>query len=976
MASVAMNASPFMLSTTPDPGSHSTLPPISSSPSWIPIPDTLRVIVTLLKDSTSAQNSVQNHVYERLETHATHRDFSNYLVYILSRGYDSPSDPPNVIQGVRQAAGLLLKSNISILYRMWTHEARAYAAMNMIAAMSDQSKIVRNVVALCISAIVVAARTVAVLPNLVPAISTFLDSENSNAMDGALRTLSNLAEDVPNILEQDVSRPLDILLPKVIQFCHHQTDSIRARSLQILNHLLLTMPSTISDNVDTFCKTLFSMADDPSIQVRKKVCTAICLLLETVPHTLAPYMQNIVDYMLNSSKHPDEEIAREASEFWSRFVETERAAEILRPKLADLVTVLLKNMVYSTDDITLLDIGDIDDDTIPDRPEDMRPRFHQQRFRNTFSATVTNELRNDNMKNELHSNSVSLPNGNNDYTNNYTSSTTNIDRQSDDEDDEDGWDDLKGEAEWNLRKSSAAALDGLSTLFKSDLLDILLPSLQEKLTNEEQWQERECGVLALGAISEGCYDGMVRHMHSIFPFLLHTVSDQHYMVRSITCWTLSRYAKWVISERDESRIQQLLKVLLERMVDRNKVVQRASCSALASFEEELGSLVSSYITPILRSLTFAFERYQQNNLIVLYDIICTLADAVGNELATPEHMNTLMPLLITRWNAVADTDPALLPLLECLGFVFRALGMRSQQFAGNIFSRCASIMDVVYSREAAGEREDIHVEFLTCCLDLMCGLAEALGPNVDPFMASNGNGCKPVLPLLFVCMKDNRQEVRQSAFALLGELARARIPSLIPALAEHVKYAVDALNPDYMSVSNNATWALGELVMMAGFLPQNVPVDRETIKKTLLGNALEPLIRVVNIPQLNKSLLENSAITLGRMGLVMPEALAPRLGSFAEAVFSALRNIRDDAEKEQAFHGMNAMIKVNPSAIFECLMYYIDAVASWFHCKPDLEMEFSLILTGFKSSLGSQWVQLYNSFPPTLQHVLKERFGL
>lgn len=53
-----------------------------------------------------------------------------------------------------------------------------------------------------------------------------------------------------------------------------------------------------------------------------------------------------------------------------------------------------------------------------------------------------------------------------------------------------------------LGKCSAAALDCLSNVFKQDLLPILLPLLKDTLSSP-QWEIKESGILALGAVAEG-----------------------------------------------------------------------------------------------------------------------------------------------------------------------------------------------------------------------------------------------------------------------------------------------------------------------------------------------------------------------------------------------------------------------------------------------------------------------------------------
>ncbi|CAN8066499.1 unnamed protein product [Agarophyton chilense] len=982
MASVAMNSTHLALASATNPDHAICSAPLATSNEqqtieWTPAPEKLQAIANLLRESTSAFTKVQQHVYEQLRQYSSVRDFNNYLVYILAHGYDSSQAAQQQVDPVRQAAGLVLKNNIRPLYNSLHPQSRQYINARLLAAIGDNSYQIRAVAATCISTIVKSMQALVAYSGLTTTLIHSMDSDRLAYIEGALTVLSALAEDVPLVLNHDVSRPLDALVPKLIHLCVHQSDTIRAKSVQILNHLILGLPTALHDHVDAFIRTLFSIAEDSSAQVRKRVCTSICLLTESTPQSLAPYLSNIIEFMLASSKHHDELIAREACEFWILVARVQGGKDVLRSYLPRLVPIILDNMVYSKDEVELYNELNKSDENVPDSEDDIRPRFHQPRFVQSNTSGINEDNPSMNAERQAvaeNGSYVGSASGNGFANGSNGSSSGEYDSDENGGYESSDMEDFRDDSEWTLRKCSASAIDMFSQVFGDELLEHLLPKLDEKVVDDAHWEQRECGILALGAIAKGCYHGMLRGLPRVASFLFGLTGDQHNMVRSIACWTLSRYSKWIIDEK--SRFKQLVDTLLKLMGDSNKLVQKAACSSLAMLAEESGTLLSPFLPMMLGTLARAFSQYQKNNIIVLYDVVCTMSDAVGNELAVPEHMNVLMPLLTGQWNATSDNDSKMLSLLECLSHVFRALGMSSQQYAGNIFSRCTSIMDAIYTQEGRGETDDAHADFLTCCLDLMCALTEALGPNVDPFVGNNGNSGVPVLPLLFAGMKDRRQEVRQSAFALLGELARARTPSLIPALTEYVEGTVQALNPEYMSVSNNATWALGELVMMAGFLPPTVPISRDIIQRVLVERALDCLIRVVNTPQLSRSLLENSALTLGRMGLVMSEAMAPRLEQFAEAAFSALRNIRDDIEKEQAFHGMNAMVRLNPTAIMKCFGNYLDAIGSWFHCKPDLEMEFASILHGYKQTLGDQWFSLFNSYSTPLQSLLKERFSL
>lgn len=175
--------------------------------------------------------------------------------------------------------------------------------------------------------------------------------------------------------------------------------------------------------------------------------------------------------------------------------------------------------------IILIFQGDIEDDgSIPDRDEDIRPRFHKSKthmIKHTPNGVIPG---------------IGEENGH------------------DDEDSEDDNDDDSSLSNWNLRKCSAAALDVLATVFKEELLPVLVPILKETLFHHD-WVIKESGILALGAIAP---TGMVCHLAELIPFLINCLSDKKALVRAITCWTLSRYSHWVVSQSHEHYLKPVM----------------------------------------------------------------------------------------------------------------------------------------------------------------------------------------------------------------------------------------------------------------------------------------------------------------------------------------------------------------------------------------------------------------------------------
>lgn len=190
------------------------------------------------------------------------------------------------------------------------------------------------------------------------------------------------------------------------------------------------------------------------------------MLLEVRMDRLIPHIDNIIEYMLVRTQDADESVALEACEFWLSLAEQPICRSVLRNHLNRLVPVLVRGMKYSEIDIILLK-GDVEeDDNVPDKEEDIRPRFHKSKT-HTIKTTI----------------------GSANATENGT--------DKDDDDDYDDGDDDGSLSDWNLRKCSAAALDVLANVFRDDLLPILIPILKETLFHQD-WDIKESGILALG----------------------------------------------------------------------------------------------------------------------------------------------------------------------------------------------------------------------------------------------------------------------------------------------------------------------------------------------------------------------------------------------------------------------------------------------------------------------------------------------
>jgi transportin-1 len=237
-------------------------------------------------------------------------------------------------------------------------------------------------------------------------------------------------------------------------------------------------------HIDEYIKCLFDRAADTSADVRKLVCAALGLILGTRPDKLVPHIDNVVQYIAYCTKDKDEKVALEACEFWLTFAEDQALKDQLRPYIGTVAPLLLDGMVYSELDLAELDMEDEEDEAVPDKESDIKPKnyggkkhTHESNDPSQSSSTGAGRARD--------------------------AADKAFEEEEEEYDDDDDYDDDdEGPGIWNIRKCSAAALDVMAVSFTTELLDALLPSLKGKLFDAD-WTKRESGILALGAIAEG-----------------------------------------------------------------------------------------------------------------------------------------------------------------------------------------------------------------------------------------------------------------------------------------------------------------------------------------------------------------------------------------------------------------------------------------------------------------------------------------
>ena len=258
-------------------------------------------------------------------------------------------------------------------------------------------------------------------------------------------------------------------------------------------------------------------------------------------------------------------------------------------------------------------------------------------------------------------------------------------------------------------------------------------------------------------------------------------------------------------------------------------------------------------------------------------------------------------------------------------------------------------------------------------LDLLGALAEAFGAAFDELVGAAG----PSLPgLLYACAQYTPASVRQSAFALLGEMVRfpagfARFaPSLGPLI---VTCAASIKNARHNSdLCNNAIWALGQVVLAAG--PAALAAEAAALLPAV--TRLTALMR--DARELPELLRANAAVALGRIGLVAPAALSAGLGEcLAEWAAAALR-VHDVTERRHTYEGMCQAVAANPGAAATAgaLGNLLVSFAVYEDATPPCVAAMRTILLQLRGLVGdAAWVTLVGRGSIELRAKVADRFG-
>ncbi|CDO92846.1 unnamed protein product [Kluyveromyces dobzhanskii CBS 2104] len=789
---------------------------------WSPDNAGLNQLCLILQHAVSADSGERQQALDALETFKLEPQFANYLCYILLH--------LDEMDELRGTAGILLKncilgSNVIDL---------AYVKSEIVRGLCLKNKFIVKITGIVITALYSNYyRQHREDPQGLLTLEQLMELAKDNN-EGAISALSKMMEDGAQFFQLPWSNnqvPISELITLFLKLMMEgKSPVIRSESINCLNNIIPLECQELSVNLDALLSNVFSLASNESSSlVKQQICQCLTLILQFRPDKLMGHLQGIVQFMghliisTDRNDNEQEKVALGACEFLLALVsDTSIPDHLIQPYIQELVPLLLTNMVYSQDEIIVMEASNDDDANSEDKDEDIKP----------VSAKI--QKKNDD--------------------------------NNDDEDDDDDEDDGNFDHEWNLRKCAASVLDILTRIFPKEVIETALPLLREHLTSDN-WYISEATTLSLGAMAEGGIKYFDSQLPALIPFLVEQLRSPWFPVRRMTCWTLSRFSTWILDDHTEFLIP-VINPIMQTLLDKKKGVQEAAITSIATFIENSDPDIVSTILyePLLEKFDECFRLYQKKNLIILYDAVSRLSEKCDFD---EDAMKKLLPHLLKKWSTLDDNDKELWPLLECLSYVSTSAGTRFAPMAMEVYNRAWNILCRCVELEAKSHSDPSIVvpekDFTITSLDLIDGLLQGLGYDSKALLFPNHD--LTMFSVILQCLQDHSHEVRQSAYALLGDIAYFYERQLFTSdfsktIVETIgnELIQNAENLEAVSTVNNAIWCLGLMAHKIDLGQYIIEVSRVVLDLFCSTQLLLP-----------SSVLENLCITIARLAHFHPE---------------------------------------------------------------------------------------------------------
>ena len=628
----------------------------------------------------------------------------------------------------------------------------------------------------------------------------------------SIQTLNIILEDSRDILEIKFQNEINKIIDKIILFLRtsksNQLNNILLNTINILfescQHLMLLKIREIIPIINHF-------ADSPDQKIKAKISKCYYTISQIDKDFVYQYSEKLFSFFIKNFSDQNYEQSYIASQYFlyiiskdEIFLLNNEIKKNLKNNLPKLLQLILKNMILSDKDINYLDTKFQNEFAIP-TPNNITPSASGSE--GTGSGTNSNGTNSNSNSNSNNGSGNGSSNSNSNGSFSTEGSSTN---------------DYNPDS--TLRKCCSRFLDDISFIFPQDTFKIIRPSLDHEMQSRDDLV-KERSILAFGAIAQGCYNQVISHLNNVIPFLIRELQHPDKFVRAITCWTLSRYTKFIlidnVNENKEKLFKEFLIEILKKMLDKEHMVREA---AMITFQKIITcnpNSVEPYLFDVLRVITSIFFTYTGNNLISVYYILNLLMENYREIFQNQNFVDEIVECLVQKWDElVKNYDLLTLPFFfEVIISLIRVRGYFRVEICKYFLTGCLKIIEINVNEMRNNNYSIINIdkELLIKSINMITALSQ----NFPTYIKSSSFE-KNIIEFLFEIIKLKDINIQNHVIVLFGflmkadsEILKVDCIKLLEILIPHIEFFSNKKEGenDKLSLCEYSSWTIGLIAL-------------------------------------------------------------------------------------------------------------------------------------------------------------------
>jgi len=917
---------------------------------WTPSEEDLQQVVRLVQRALAKDqsNEERQQLGQEVDALSCRKEFVRYLCFIFAESGSLGATPVQ-----RHMASLMLLKAARVGFRagVFSPAAISHLQRSVLHELNDSEPLLRKAAA-GIVPVIVMCHGLKDWPELIQVLHSTLSckADKKGAFETAFFVVQQLCDECgEQLADQEMGGEfLNLFVPLLLQLCGHSEARFRAQSLKCINLLMGNvefLPVVVSNSAEQLLAVYSHLSQDENSCVRKEVCEGLTyLVIHGRFDLIALHIESIAQFMVKSLQEFDEAVLFEACEFWGEICEDSIVAQkAIRPHLDVIVPALLNLTELSEEELSMLAFDEVSQDTsVPDRQETIKPSFHNVERFGTREGQVEE----------------------------------NDDEEGDgDEDDEDYYGQL-----WTLRKSAGSSLNAIAlSIDANTMLPTLMPALERKLSDQQNWKSREAAIFVLGSLADVYAEALSPQMSSLAPYLVSQVEHGGTALQVISLWAVGKFALWSADMNGKHQgsgyLQQFVVTLTKATRSRNKKVQHAACSGLSGFVEAAGSDLNGYAKDMVPVLLQAYQMYQVNSKKSMLDTFGEMFHYMPEAMKDAALWQPVLEVLWRDFEQLHPADTFNINFLECFSLMMTSVGTGFGVKARLLYDKCMNWIEEVVTilmtcSDMGFSPENADLDFMYASIEMLSAFVEGLKEQFSQLWEA-----KSFMQLLVQLVKIQDPTTLQVTFELVGELVQhlgddltGIVPRLVDALIVRFR---EPSNPFEVDMVCNAVWAFGE-----------VTKKFQTAIREKSESAVARLVILLCADTLELKVQVNTAVALGVQAVYMTDLVAGHLEDCGRVWCITTKRMfgnpaNSEEEKSFCIQGLFMCIRANPGGIkkhFSYLTLMINSLEDE-EMSPDAAQACVTVLSEVKAYLQREgsWKQAYDALNPTIAKELERK---